>query len=95
MITLEKYQNFSEIIILKSPEELCLSTEIFRGLYGNAKINYIPLERYLKIRLNHSITDEKFGKIIRYILTQDALKDFKSFEESSYRNSTKRWKRYV
>lgn len=94
MITLEKYQNFSEIIIIKSPEELCFSSEIFRGLYGNAKVNYIPMERYLKIRLTHSINDEKFGQIIRYLLTQDSLKDFKSFEESAYRNSVKRWKRY-
>jgi hypothetical protein len=95
MFTIEKYQNFSEVIILKSPEELCLSYEVFLGLYGNARINYLPEERFLKIRLNHSIDNEKFGKILRYLLTQDALKDFKSFEESSYRNSAKRWKRYV
>lgn len=91
LITLEKYQNFTEIIILKSPEELSLSTNIFRGLYGNAKINYLPEERFLRIKLTHSIDDKKFGQIIRYLLSQDSLKTFNTTEKSSYRNSNKHW----
>lgn len=93
MITLEKYQTFIEVVILKSPEELSLSTNIFKGLYGNAKIDYSPEKRILIFRLNNSIDDKKFGEIIRYLLQLNSVSGYNS-SESSYCNSMARWKRY-
>lgn len=93
MITLEYYQTFTEVIILKSPEELSLSNKIFLGLYGNVRINYIPENRFLNIRLNHSIDSKKFGEIILYLLQQDSTLAYNA-SKRSYHNSMRRWKHY-
>lgn len=90
MITIEKYQNYIEVIILKSPEELSLSTDIFKGLYGNAKINYLGDKRLLVIQLNNSISHERFGEIIRYLSRQDAL----ILRNDSYRASVEQRRKF-
>lgn len=86
MITIEQYENYCELVILKSPEELNLSYSIFKGLYGNACINYYGDKRMLVIRLNNSLSPEKLGEIIRYLIKQDAL----MLQNTSYRASVKR-----
>jgi hypothetical protein len=94
MITLQQYQLFTEVIILHSPEELSLSKDIFKNLYGNVRINFIPQGGCTSFRLYNSIDDKKYGEIIRYLLHQEGLLSYNTLEPSSYRASTARWKQF-
>ena len=93
MISLSVFDNYIEIIILRSPEELNLQNiPLLKKFYGNVKTHYNPETRILSIRIFNSISDNDFGLILRELLKQEGY--FSNNTKRSYYNSMTRWRSY-
>jgi hypothetical protein len=85
MISLTKYEEYIEIIILRSPEELDLDINYFKQYSSLIKINYNPETRMLSIKIDNTIHDRIFGEIIRIIIRKEEKLTF--LTGRSYYNS--------
>lgn len=71
MISLTKYEIYTELIILYSPEELNLNMEYFKPFLGLIKIHHDPVTRLLSIKIDNTLSNEIFGEVIRHILAHE------------------------
>lgn len=71
MISLTKYEEYTELIILYSPEELNLDINYFKKYVPYITITHDPITRILSIKINNTVSDELFGAVIKNILAHE------------------------